>query len=109
MDLILPDEDPENKFRYNTNELKWCGQNEKYIWQHIIDEELLYEKDLKKINSFFSPGPYTKNFGKDSPSHIGIWLGYRMIQDYTEKNNLSIKEILLEKNIQKLLSAYEPK
>ena len=32
-----------------------------------------------------------------------------MIQDYTEKNNLSIKEILLEKNIQKLLSAYEPK
>ena len=109
MDLILPDEDPENKFRYNANELKWCGQNEKYIWQHIIDEELLYEKDLKKINSFFSPGPYTKNFGKDSPSHIGIWLGYRMIQDYSEKNNLSIKEILLEKNIQKLLSAYEPK
>ena len=109
MDLILPDEDPENKFRYNASELKWCGQNEKYIWQHIIDEELLYEKDLKKINSLFNPGPYTKNFGKESPSHIGIWLGHRMIQDYAKKNNLNIKEILEEKNIQKLLSAYEPK
>ena len=69
----------------------------------------LYSINLKKINSLFSPGPYTKNFGKDSPSHIGIWLGYRIIQDYAKKNNLSIKEILAEKNIQKLLSAYEPK
>ena len=66
MNLLLPDEDPENKFRYNKSELKWCEENEKYIWQYIIDQEILYEKDFNKISYFFNPGPYTKNFGKDS-------------------------------------------
>ena len=108
MNLLLPDEDPENKFRYNKSELKWCEENEKYIWQYIIDQEILYEKDFNKISYFFNPGPYTKNFGKDSPAYIGIWLGYRIIQDYAKKTNLDIIEILNEKNSQKILSTYEP-
>ena len=108
MNLLLPDEDPENKFRYNKSELKWCEENEKYIWQYIIDQEILYEKDFNKISYFFNPGPYTKNFGKDSPAYIGIWLGYRIIQDYAKKTNLDINEILNEKNSQKILSTYEP-
>ena len=108
MNLLLPDEDPENKFRYNKSELKWCEENEKYIWQYIIDQEILYEKDFNKISYFFNPGPYTKNFGKDSPAYIGIWLGYRIIQDYAKKTNLNISEILNEKNSQKILSSYEP-
>ena len=108
MNLLLPNEDPENKFRYNKSELKWCEENEKYIWQYIIDQEILYEKDFNKISYFFNPGPYTKNFGKDSPAYIGIWLGYRIIQDYARKTNLDIIEILNEKNSQKILSTYEP-
>ena len=109
MNLILPDEDPENKFRYNKDELEWCVNNEKYIWQYIIDKEILYEKNFNKISYFFNPGPNTKNFGSDSPAHIGIWLGYRIIEDYAKATDLDIKEILKEKNVQKLLSTYEPK
>ena len=109
MELILPDEEKENKFRYSKKELDWCQRNEKYIWQSIIDNELLYEKNQKKINYFFSPGPFTKNFGKDSPSNIGIWLGCRIIEDFAKNSELNIKEILKEKNIQKLLSSYDPK
>ena len=109
MDLVLPDEEAENKFRYNKKELKWCEENEKYIWQYIIDHELLYEKDYNKFNYFFNPGPYTKNFGVESPAHIGIWLGYKIIEDYVSSTNLNINEILQEKNIQKLLSTYEPR
>ena len=109
MDLLLPDEAPENKFRYNKSESKWCEENEKYIWQYIVDQGILYEKDFDKISYFFNPGPFTKNFGKDSPSYIGIWLGYRIIQDYANKTNYEINEILNEKNSQKLLSTYESK
>ena len=55
MDLVLPDEESENKFRYNKKELKWCEENEKYMWQYIIDHELLYEKDYNKFNYFLIP------------------------------------------------------
>jgi len=108
VDLILPDQDEENKFRYSKNELDWCKKNEVYIWQYIIDNKLLYEKDPSKINEFFSDGPYTKNFGKDSPSSIGIWLGYQMISDHAKKTNKSALEIISENNIQTLLKTYEP-
>jgi hypothetical protein len=109
MELILPHQQKENKFRYSKKELDWCQKNEKYIWQYIVDQELLYEKDAKKISYFFNPGPFTKNFGKDSPSNIGIWLGSRIIEDYAKNSDLRIQEILKEKNIQKLLSSYDPK
>ena len=108
IDLIIPDEEEENKFRYSKNELEWCKKNETYIWQHIIDKKLLYEKDPAKINVFFSDGPYTKNFGKESPSGIGIWLGYQMILDHAKKTNKSALEIITENNIQTLLNTYEP-
>ena len=74
-----------------------------------MPQKILYEKDFNKISYFFNPGPYTKNFGSESPAHIGIWLGYRIIEDYAKATDLEIKEILKEKNIQKLLSTYEPK
>ena len=108
MKLILPDEDEKNKFRYNKDDLNWCEQHETNIWQYIIDNNLLYEKDPSKINIFFSDGPYTKNFGKESPSGIGIWLGYKMILDYEKNTKNNPLEIISEKNIQKLLSTYEP-
>ena len=48
MNLLNPDEDQENKFRYNKSELKWCVENEKYIWQYIIDQEIYMKKILIK-------------------------------------------------------------
>lgn len=108
MSLILPDENEGNKFRYDDKEINWCKSNEENIWRHIIDNQLLFEKDPSKVDLFFNDAPFTKNFGKDSPSGIGIWLGYQIIADYAKKTKQSVKEIIKEENIQKLLSTYEP-
>ena len=108
MDKILPFENDENKFRYTKEELNWCKKNEEYIWRFIIDEKLLYNKDPSLVDPFFQEGPYTKSFGPDSPSTIGIWLGYEIIKDYMDINNLDIIELMKENNIQKLLKHYEP-
>ena len=108
MDKILPFESDENKFRYTKDELNWCKENEEYIWRFIIDEKLLYNKEPALIDPFFQEGPYTKSFGPDSPSTIGIWLGYEMIKDYVDNNNVDVVELMKENNIQKLLKYYEP-
>ena len=108
MDKILPFESDENKFRYTKDELNWCKENEEYIWRFIIDEKLLYNKEPALIDPFFQEGPYTKSFGPDSPSTIGIWLGYEMIKDYVDYNNVDVVELMKENNIQKLLKYYEP-
>ena len=111
IDLILPMEERENTFRYTRAELDWCENHEEEIWKTLVDNSLLYEKDPSKTNPFFSDGPYTKNFGKESPSNIGIWIGYKIIKDYVNHNKISTQEInkiISEKDIQKLLRTYDP-
>ena len=98
MDKILPFESDENKFRYTKDELNWCKENEEYIWRFIVDEKLLYNKEPAQIDPFFQEGPYTKSFGPDSPSTIGIWLGYEMIKDYVDNNNVDIVELMKDQN-----------
>ncbi len=109
MDIILPFENEENKFRYSADELEWCKENEEYIWRFIVDEKLLYNTEPSLVDPFFQEGPYTKSFGSDSPSTIGIWLGYEMIKDFVEKNEIEIKDLIKENDIQKLLKHYEPR
>ncbi len=109
LELLVPNENMAERFRYNQQELNWCEENEEYIWKHLIDQQLIYSKDQVKINSFFIDGPFTKSLGPDSPSNIGIWIGYKMIKDYANTNCKNIHEILEENNIQTLLSTYDPK
>ena len=108
MDKILPFESDENKFRYTKDELNWCKENEEYIWRFIIDEKLLYNKEPALVDPFFQEGPYTKAFGPDSPSTIGIWMGYEMIKDYVDNTNVDIVELMKENNIQKLPNIMNP-
>ena len=109
LEILVPNEDAAERFRYNQSELNWCEENEYYIWKHLIDQQLIYSKDQVKINSFFIDGPFTKSLGPDSPSNIGIWIGYKMIKDYGSTNCKNIHEILEENNVQTLLSTYDPK
>lgn len=109
LEILVPNENEAERFRYNQSELNWCEENEYYIWKHLIDKQLIYSKDQVKINSFFIDGPFTKSLGPDSPSNIGIWIGYKMIKDYATTNCKNIHEILEENNVQTLLSTYDPK
>ncbi len=109
LEILAPNENMANRFRYNESELNWCEENEYYIWKHLIDQQLIYSKDQVKINSFFIDGPFTKSLGPESPSNIGIWIGYKMIKDYAQTNCKNIHEILEENNVQTLLSTYDPK
>ena len=93
---------------YSKNELDWCKKNENNIWEHIVDQEILYSKNTKIINDFITEGPTTKGLPKDSPSRVGIWLGYQMIKDHVQKNDLDISNLLKEKNINTILKSYNP-
>ena len=70
LDLLLPDKKEEFKLGYSPAQLKAAYYNEAYIWNYFIENKLLYDTDLMKIKSFISDGPFTNEFGFDSPSYI---------------------------------------
>ena len=105
---MIPESPEHIIMTYSKNELDWCKKNENNIWEYIVDQEILYSKNTKIINDFITEGPTTKGLPKDSPCRVGIWLGYQMIKDHVQKNNLDISNLLKEKNINTILKSYNP-
>lgn len=110
MDAMMPKVSDHRKIRYTKSELKWCKRNEQNIWKFIIDEEMLYMKDKIEINKFITDGPFTSSLPQDSPSRVGVWLGWQMVRDYMDEHqDVSFKQLMKIKNPKKILASYNPK
>ena len=108
MDAILPNKSDAIKIGYTEEELTWCENSEVNIWEILINEELLYSKDRKKIAQFTANGPFTKGLPEESPSMVGVWIGWQMVRDYVEDTGVSIVDLLAETNHRKILKSYDP-
>ena len=109
LNAMMPDEEEYIKIKYTADELLWCKENESNIWQTIINQEILYTKDIKTINNFIGDAPSTKGLPDESPSRVGSWLGYKIVTDFANKNCSSLEELINEKNVRKILKSYNPK
>lgn len=108
LEAMLPESAKHILMTYTKEELDWCIKNETNIWEYIIDQEILYSKDAKIIHNFTSEGPTTKGLPSESPSRVGVWIGYQIIKDYMIKNNTELTALLIEKNINNILKSYQP-
>jgi len=110
LDALLPETDASLKFAYTPQQLKWCEDNEFNVWKEIVAKELLYSKDNKEIDRFMSDGPFTSGFPRESPGHIGEWIGYRMVEGYLEKNpDVTFAQLFAMHDPQAILKTYKPR
>ena len=108
MDAILRAKSDAIKMGYTEEELIWCKTNEVNIWKILINEKLLYSKDKKKIAQFTANAPFTKGLPEESPSMVGVWIGWQMVRDYVAENDVSVLDLLAEKDVRKILKSYNP-
>lgn len=110
LDLLLPDKKEEIKLGYSPAQLKAAYYNEAFMWNYFVENKLLYETDLMKIKSFISDGPFTNEFGFDSPSYVSLFVGKQMIKKYMEKFPKTTLKELFSMDASKILSGsqYKP-
>ena len=109
VDALLPNEEDHKKIKYTALEYEWAEVSEYNIWQHIIEQEWIYSKDIKLIVRYFNEGPETVGL-EGSPARIGQFLGWNIIKSYMQKNpDITILDLIAEKNQSKILKAYKPK
>jgi uncharacterized protein YjaZ len=55
-------------------------------------------------------GPFTSGFAEESPARTGSWLGWQIVKDYMDNNDVTLKELLKDTDSQKILekSGYKP-
>ncbi len=112
-DMLLPDYTDNEKIGYTPEQLKWCEENESYIWRYFIEKEMLYSDDQKLIPRFVAPAPFSKFYleiDNESPGQVGAWIGWQIVRSYMNNNEVSLQE-LLKVNSKEVFekSKYKPK
>ncbi|AXB56620.1 gliding motility lipoprotein GldB [Flavobacterium fluviale] len=95
-DLLLPDYADAEKMGYTPEQIKWCQENEAYMWRYFIENEMLYSDDPKLTTRFMTPAPFSKFYleiDNDSPGRVGAWIGWQMVRSYMKNNNVSLAEL----------------
>jgi len=111
LNCLLPNTADTLKWRYTTKQLSWAKKHESKVWNYIAERKILFSTDKNEIRKFVGDGPYTSIFTDVSAPRVGAFIGFRIVEDFMNKNNkITLKELMLEKDARKILSAakYNP-
>lgn len=112
MDQILPDVPDSTKIGYTTQQLKWCTDFKSTIWAYLLEQNLLYETDYQKIQTYISEAPFTPQFGRESAPKVGSWTGRQIVKEYMDRHpEVTLQELMKNNDAQKILndSKYRPR
>jgi hypothetical protein len=108
---MLPDQPDTVNWGFSAKNLAYCVEYEKAMWTELIDKKYLFSTDRFTIDKFILEGPYTKDFGRESPARAAVWIGYKIVAAYMAKNgNVTLPMLMAEKNYMNILnqSSYNP-
>jgi gliding motility-associated lipoprotein GldB len=96
-DLLLPEYDDADQMGYTAEQIKWCTENESYMWRYFIEREMLYSDEQKLVSRFINPAPFSKFYleiDNESPGRVGAWIGWQMVRSYMKNNEVSVDNLL---------------
>ena len=111
LDKLLPYTEDTLKIGYTKNQLKGCYENEGQIWNFFLRNNLLYSIDPAINKTYIQDGPKTEELGEASPGYIGLFVGWRIVEKYMDKNSELNLQQLMQTNAKKIFdeSKYKPK
>jgi len=110
---MLDDVPASHLFKCSEEKITWCKNNEKVIWEYMIENDYLFSSSPELVERFISLAPFSK-FGLDidrnSPGSVGVWLGLQILNSYANQNDVSFIDVLNETDYTKILnkSGYKP-
>lgn len=112
-DLLLPKKSDGIKISYTPHEMEWVRENERFIWQYFIENELLYKTQATYFQRFMEPSPFSKFYleiDNESPGKIGQWLGWQIVRAYAEKHPAKSPQEIIQLPAMELFTAanYKP-
>lgn len=112
LEKVLPCVPDSLKIGFTGKEIKGAVWNEQRIWSHFLNNKLLYSTQPFLVQKYVGERPNVPEIGKQCPGRIGQWVGWQIVRAYMAENpTVSLKELLAEKNAQKILdgSKYKPR
>ncbi|MFN4082001.1 MAG: hypothetical protein ACK4K9_00055 [Bacteroidia bacterium] len=109
---LLPSVHDSIVFGITGQQLKWCKENEPQMWAHYIERKLLFNTEVEKFMRYINDGPFTIADGvpQESAPGIGVYTGYRIIEEYVKKQKPKLQDLMENNNWEEILkkSGYSP-
>jgi hypothetical protein len=111
LDAVIPDLPDSAKIGYLQDELKWCSANETAIWNHLVEQNMLYSTDRMLINKWVNQAPFIAGIPKQSPGRVGQWMGWIIVRRFMKENpEVRLEALMADTDAQRILSRsrYKP-
>lgn len=82
---MIPDIPDTTLFDFTTVQMEWVGNNEKEMWQMIVEQKHLFDNDRMVLQRYIGKSPFTYYLGQESPGGAAIYLGYRIVESYMNR------------------------
>lgn len=111
LDLFLPGTPDTLKLGYTKKELDGCYENEGLIWNYFLTNSLVYNTDPMIIKNYIGESPTTQELGQGSPGYIGLFIGWRIVQEFIDKYPETKPHELMSMNAKQVFeqSKYRPR
>jgi len=93
---VVPGNNAAESMGYDTIAWKWLSDNEKQMWNAMIDREMLFSMDPAIADRMTRPAPATSILHPDAPGRATRYIGYKIVESYRKRHP--------EKTLQWLLS-----
>jgi len=111
VDAMYPEMEEHQKIGFTEDQMRWCRNNEKQMWTHLVEEKLLFSSDPLVIRKLVEDAPHTGYYTSESPGRAAVWQGWQIVKAFARENpQLSLHQILSQRDYQELLrkSKYNP-
>jgi hypothetical protein len=108
---MIPDQPDSINWGFSAKNLEYCAANEKAMWTELIEKKYLFNTDRFTIDKFILEGPYTKDFGRESPARAAVWIGYKIVSAFMAKNSdITLPMLMTDRDYMRILnqSSYNP-
>lgn len=107
LNAAFPDAKESYVLRYTEDDYKWAAENERLVWDYLVKQQLLFERDMRTRANFLNAGPKTVGLPEGAPDRLGQFLGYRIVKKFMNKNKSLTLPELINTKYNRILQSYE--
>lgn len=102
---LLPHVADTAALNFSARQLAWLRGNERPMWEHYLDEELLYETSAKRIGKHVGVAPGAPGMPAEAPGGGANWVGMQMVEAYMRRHpNVTLPELVRMRDGQAVLN-----
>jgi len=112
VEQLLPEHPDSVWFEFSQSQLAWCNKNERNLWSHYLNEDLLYSNEFSKINKLVNPSPSVPGLPIEAPGRVGNWSGSRIVHALMRRHpEMSVIDLVAMRDGQEVLelARYRPR